>query len=159
MKVMLDSNIFDRIVTTKGLVDDLIRLATDEKIDMVTTHVQEDELNRIPDAEKRNAVIQVPRQVIKTSGAIYDVSKYGQAKYGDGSVQGHSHQDVHKGNPKHAEDALISLTALKQVDVFVTEDKTLHKKVTQMSTSLQVWSFQDFVNHVEILKDKRPTDV
>jgi rRNA-processing protein FCF1 len=154
MKVMLDSNIFDRIVTTQGLVDDLILLAADEKIDIVTTHVQEDELNRIPDTEKRNAVMQVPRQVIKTGGAIYGVSKYGQAKYGDGSVQGYSHRDVHKGNPKHAEDALISLTALKQVDVFVTEDKTLRKKVTQMSTSLQGWSFQDFVNHIEVLKNK-----
>ena len=155
MKIMLDSSIFDRIVTTtKGLIDDLILLTTDEKIDIVTTHVQEDELNRIHDAQKRNAVMQVPRQVIKTGGAIYGVSKYGQAKYGDGGVQGYGHQDVHKGNPKHAEDALISITALKQMDVFVTEDKTLYNKVTRMSTSLKVWPFQDFVNYIEILKNK-----
>ena len=155
MKIMLDSNIFDRIITTQGLLEDLLLLTVDEKIDIVTTHVQEDELNRIPDVEKRKAVLEVPRRVIKTGGGIYGVSKYGQGKYGAGSEEGYSYRDIHKGNPKHAEDAVISLTALnEQVDVFVTEDKTLLKKVTQMTTSLRAWSFQDFLYHTEVLKKK-----
>jgi len=155
MKVMFDSNVFDKIVSTQGLIDDILALVADERLDIITTHIQEDELNHVSDAEKRQAVMRVPWRIIETSGAIYGVSKYGQAKYGNGNVQGHKLQDIHKGNPKHAEDALISLTALKQVDVFVTEDERLRNKVSRISASLQTWSFNDFVSHIKIWKAQR----
>jgi hypothetical protein len=44
LRVMLDSNIFDEIIKTPGLAGQLRSLTASGRLDIVVTHVQEDEL-------------------------------------------------------------------------------------------------------------------
>jgi hypothetical protein len=128
MKLMLDTNCYDQVIKIPGFLINMNSLTQAGKIEILSTHVQEDELNRIPDLKKRAAVLSIPRKLISTSGAIYDISKYGQARYGSGKIYNVDLGTVKRGNPNNAEDALIALTAAHEVDVFVTEDVRLRKR-------------------------------
>jgi hypothetical protein len=67
LRVMLDSNIFDEIIKTRGLAGQLRSLTASGRLDIVVTHVQEDELAGIQAAERRRAIQQVPRRSIPTA--------------------------------------------------------------------------------------------
>lgn len=148
MNFMLDSNAFDQIIVDPELIKAIVEASRLGKMRILVTHVQEDELKRMPDIQKLNAIAQIPREVINTSGAIYRVSKYGQAVYGNANINGLTLADVQKGNPKHAEDALIALTAFKHADVLVTEDRPFRNKVKKMQSLISIWAFSDFKTHV-----------
>ena len=83
LRVMLDSNIFDEIIKTPGLAGQLRSLTASGRLDIVVTHVQEDELAGIQAAEKRRAIQQVPRRSIPTAVFVLDVSRLGQARLGE----------------------------------------------------------------------------
>ena len=152
MKIMLDTNIFDYVIARPGMVETLQFLSAEKKLDLIITHVQEDEIHRIPDSAKKVAMMQVPFRAITTSGAIYGVSKYGRAKYGSGGS--YSHKDIHYNNPSDAEDAIIALTSLENAEVLVTEDRKLRKRIARLSASLKIWSFEDFVNYTDTIKEE-----
>jgi hypothetical protein len=73
LRVMLDSNIFDEIIKTPGLAGQLRSLTASGRLDIVVTHVQEDELAGIQDIEKRRAIQQMPRRLIPTAVSVLDV--------------------------------------------------------------------------------------
>ena len=57
------TNIFDHIIETPGLAGHLRSLTASSRLDIVVTHVQEDELAGIHDTEKRRAVRQVKQEL------------------------------------------------------------------------------------------------
>ncbi|MGA2392715.1 MAG: hypothetical protein ABSH03_05090 [Candidatus Lustribacter sp.] len=85
---------------------------------------------------------------IPTSAAIWDVSKFGQAKWGGGAGPV-TVGDVLKGNPKDAEDALIAATASVEADVFVTNDGNLTNRVLACGSTLQVWDPARFIAYAK----------
>ena len=76
LRVMLDTNIFDHIIETPGLASHLRSLTASGRLDIVVTHVQEDELAGIQDTEKRRAIHQVPRRLVPTADLVLDVSRF-----------------------------------------------------------------------------------
>jgi predicted nucleic acid-binding protein len=147
LRVMLDTNIFDAIIATPGLVEHLRSLTASDRLDIVVTHVQEDELAGIRDSEKRRAIQQVPRRSIPTAVFVLDVSRLGQARLGEGHEGGLEYDTLHGENPKRVQDAVIALTAAAEaedVEAFVTADDRLARRVRAKAETLKVWNFTQF---------------
>jgi hypothetical protein len=153
LRLVLDSNIFDLL--DEDLVELLNRATNDRKLTLITTHVQPDQLEATPDLRKNQFLSEVFRRLIMTrlptSGAAWDASKWDQAKWGDGTGD-LKFDAVQGGNPVHAPDALIAITAASDADVLVTEDKKLTARVAAAGSKLQVWSFARFGQFVRNLK-------
>jgi hypothetical protein len=154
---MLDTNIFDAIITTPGLVKHLQSLTASDRLDIVVTHVQEDELARIQDAAKREEVQEVPRRLVATSVFLMGFSPLGAARLGGGDDRGLSLDEFAERN--RVPDAVIALTAAagaEEVEAFVTEDARLARSVTAKAKTLKVWNFNEFrlrVNTDELSAD------
>ncbi|MSO85492.1 MAG: hypothetical protein EXR02_06765 [Rhodospirillales bacterium] len=116
MKIMLDSNVYDQIIARDGFSNRLNEAVQRGHIEILKTHIQDDELTRIPDPEKVRAVSEVPGQEINTSGSVWGVSKWGKSCWGDGPAD-IKFDDIQRGNSKHTNDALIAITAAAQADV------------------------------------------
>lgn len=158
LRVVLDSNVFDCFLRADGSVnDELIDLTNNciEQARMVvyTTHVQDDELAQTPDCNKRAKLFEIRARLslteISTSGAIWNVSRWGMSTWGNGKGP-IKLEHIQKGNPKHSEDALIGATASACADVLVTgEVKKFRNKVNAQKTTLKVWTFTDFESFVK----------
>jgi hypothetical protein len=163
LRVMLDSNIFDEIIKTPGLAGQMRSLTASGRLDIVVTHVQEDELARIPDTEKRRAIQQVPRRSVPTAVLVLDVSRLGQARLGEGHEGGLEYDTLHGDNSKRVQDAVIALTAAAEaedVDAFVTVDDRLARWVRAKAKTLRVWNFSELQLRVssDELSPDRPED-
>ena len=163
LRVMLDSNIFDEIIKTPGLAGQLRSLTASGRLDIVVTHVQEDELAGIQAAEKRRAIQQVPRRSIPTAVFVLDVSRLGQARLGEGHEGGLEYDTLDGENPKRVRDAVIALTAAAEaedVEAFVTVDDRLARRVSAKAKTLKVWNFTEFRLRVtsDELSSDRPED-
>lgn len=159
LRFVLDSNIYDCFINADLTLNELHvekvnRCIQAGLIEIYITHVQVDEHNATPNKSKRNALADVryklPARLIATSGAIWDVSKWDMCTYDNGAGE-ITLEQIQKGNPKHSEDALISATASAGADVFVTNEKQLKNKINNLATPLHVWTFTDFIVHVQDL--------
>jgi hypothetical protein len=153
MKFILDSNIYDRIVATPGMTETLQDLCEIGQIEIIKTHIQEDELGLIPDAYKREQTKIVPGKKVPTSGSVWGISKWGEGTWGSGSGNIRI-SDIQKGNPKYNKDALIATTAAESADVLVTDEKrTLPNRIKATCTRLKVWDFPKFKEYIYSLKN------
>jgi len=156
-RVMLDTNIFDKLLADPGAINVLNDLTKRSLVVILTTHVQADELAAIPDvnAARRVSLEAVYRQLdmteIPTSGAIWGVSRFDRSMWGDGSGSLRI-GDIMRSNPKDAEDALIAITAAASADIFVTaETKELPNRIKAKGTALEVLSFEEFMARMRAL--------
>lgn len=138
--VMFDTNIFNRILDGKIKSDELIS----EGNDYYVTHIQRDELEDCPDEGRRSNLLEIFKDLeqkeIPTESAVFDVSRYGKAKYGNGELL----EEIRKGNLRHTEDALIGETAIKRDMVLVSEDGRLRAKVNSLGgTAVSIEEFKD----------------
>src|SRR5439155_11967237 len=83
---LMDSNIFDKIVDTPGALQLVETLVADGKVELLVTHVQEDELARIPDEQRRQRVALVPRTIAPTYGFVLNMSRLGMARFGEAAA-------------------------------------------------------------------------
>jgi predicted nucleic acid-binding protein len=150
-KFVLDSNIYDKIVATEGMIELLEQLHACKTIEIIKTHIQDDELDRIADMHKRRSVKAIPGELVETEGAVFAVSRFDMCTYGEGTGDVKI-PDVQKGKPKHSRDALIATTAAVKADILVTEDERLAKRVRAVVPSIDVWGFDQFKAHVYSLK-------
>lgn len=159
---MLDTNIYDKLDSDAAVNESLKKLIRDKKIQLVTTHIQEDELAMAPEvigaeSEKiptEGFILGVSRlgqatlgdgsttKKIPTAGAVWGVSKWGEATWGDGSGRGLSVDDIKTDKGNHAKDALIATTASHHADYLITEDKRLLKKMKQLPAKCVVLDFE-----------------
>ena len=150
-KFMLDTQIYDLIIAVPGLVNHINRLTAEGTIAILCTHIQNDEFADIPDEHKRAEVSRINRQQVTTAGAVYGISKYGGATYGDGSSSGIALDQVRSPSKRHTKDALIATTAARDANVLVTQDKRLANRVKATSASCEVWSFEQFKSYISSL--------
>lgn len=148
MKIMLDTQIYDWIIDTPEMVERLNRLSREGKVRILCTHIQEDELVRIPDEKKRAAVASIIKEKVPTSGGVFNVSKWNEFSWGDGSPGGFSIDDVRSPSKGHTEDALIATTAVRDADVLVTEDRRLANRMQTLSARCQIWRFDELKKYV-----------
>jgi predicted nucleic acid-binding protein len=147
---VLDTNIYDQVVIRPGLSERLARLQEASSLVILQPHIVRDELEAIRDEQKRAAVLALPVVAIPTSGAVWDVSKWGQATLDDG-VGDVKIDDVRR-DANHVRDALIATTAAASADVLVTDDKRLASRVRDAGSSLPVWNFAELFAFVESLE-------
>lgn len=121
------------------------------QIEILITHIQEDELSRIPNKTKRELVMKVPGNRVSTEGAIWNVSRYGEATFGSGGGD-LKIEDIQKGNPSHSEDALIATTAAAKADILVTDEGTLPKRIRTSGSKVKVWDFLEFQKYISNIK-------
>jgi hypothetical protein len=105
------------------------------------THVQEEQIGRIPDQTRRDKISGIPRTVIPTGAVVWGYSNWDESKFDQGAGPA-TVEDVFGGDPRDVPDALIAAT-LSDADVLVTEDKHLRKRV-EVKAPGRVWSFEDF---------------
>jgi predicted nucleic acid-binding protein len=144
MRIMLDTNIFDRLVADDATLAAVLAAITAGQLTIVSTHIQRDQLQAIPDSVKRDKVLAIPVDEVPTTGMIWDVSKWGEGAWGDGATN-HLLEKLIAGNARHAPDALIGATAAAHVTVLVTEDGQFSKRVARTTPRLEVVNYNEFV--------------
>lgn len=143
MKFMLDTMIYDRIIENPGLIERINVLSNEGKIEILSTHIQDDQLSKIPDSKKRAKISEINRKGVVTDGFILDLSRLDEAAFSDG--EGISLCDIQSVSNGHTEDALIATTASRDADVLVTEDKRLSNRFKACTSVCKVWSFEEFL--------------
>ena len=141
MRALLDTMIFDEIVADQSLKADVLKVVGFGEVVILSTHLQEDQIGRIPDQTMRDEISVIPRTVIATGAAVWDHSNWDEAKFDEG-IGPATVDDVFRGNPRDIPDALVAAT-LSDADVLVTEDKDLRKRV-EVKARGRVWSFEQF---------------
>lgn len=141
-KMMFDTQIYDLIAETQGLIDALNDLQDQGHLEILSTHIQEDELAGIKDADKAALIALLNRKCVPTAGAVYGLSQYGAATYGDGSSSGISIEQVCSPSGRHIEDALIATSASQHAEVLVTVDGRLSRRLRSVKPRCYVWSFE-----------------
>jgi hypothetical protein len=150
---MLDSNGFDHLLVIEDAVDVLNDLTHRGRLVLMTTHVQRDELAATPEPKRAQLLAAYDRLVmtqVPTAGAIWDVSKWDQAKWGDGNGTLRI-GDIMTTNPKDAEDALIAITAAADADILVTDEHELPKRIKRKTDRPEVLTFAQFLEHMRAL--------
>lgn len=162
----MDTNVYDKLDSDVAVNESLKKLIRDERIELITTHIQEDELAMAPEiigveSEKiptEGFILGVSRlgeatlgdgsttKKLPTAGAVWGVSKWGESTWGDGSGQGISVDDIKTDKGNHAKDALIATTATHHADYLITEDKRLLKKMKRLSIKCVVLDFEGLKN-------------
>lgn len=126
---MLDTNVYDRIVARPGFTARLVRAVRSRQVEILRTPVQDQEIQRIPDAARRAAMQKVPFRRVPVSAAAWRAS------------------------PPPSEDDLIAATAEAEADVLVTEDKELRERVAATTSRLEAWCFDQLVAFIEALPE------
>jgi predicted nucleic acid-binding protein len=139
MRFVLDSNAYDFVVEDPEVHLLAVRLVEAEKIELLMTHVQEDELAAIPDAKKREAIASLPRTLVATYGIVVGEWRLGRARLGDAekieAIRNHS--------GKHTRDALIAATAQYEDAALVTNERRLTNFARR--AGIEVWSPDRFI--------------
>jgi predicted nucleic acid-binding protein len=142
---LLDSNAYDKVVETDEIRELVMAACAGRQIELLMTHVQEDELRDIADAAKRARVGSLPSVVAATEGFIIDVSWLGSARVSESKVV----EDVRNDSHRHSRDALLASTAAADGAVLVTADKRLRNFATR--SGVEVWSPDDFLAFIRTL--------
>ena len=142
LRIILDSNLFDDIVTGNLKIDENIK----KKAEFYITHIQVDEINKCSDEEKRAKLFlfmgKASPVIIPTASFILGKSRLGEARLGDGII----FEELKKGNIKHTDDALIGETAIKDNLILVTQDVTLKNKVnSQGGKAIDLLEFKELL--------------
>ncbi len=136
---MFDTTVFNNILDKKI---DIERFP--KKFNYFITHVQHDELDKTTDTKRKNKLFQIFQHInkneIPTESAVFGISIFGEAKFGDGKIL----EELRKDNLKHTEDALIGETAIKNGLILITNDETLLNRVRKLKG--QAIILEDFLN-------------
>jgi hypothetical protein len=134
---MFDTMIYDEI-QEHDLRGDLLWLKT-RGIEYVITHVQVDEVSAISDRKLETRqklillIVSLRPKMIATKGVILGVSRFGYAQFA--SKEESSAADTIRKEDKNlnpSKDALIGVTALSSVDIYVTNDKERRPIIERM---------------------------
>ena len=152
-KIMFDTNVFDSIIENR-CIDELVELKS-RNVEYLITNVQVDEISVISDDEKTKRqklfsyiVLLQPRHILANSGA------WGQSKWGfltwTRNEEEHMIDDVRKvaKGENSSRDSLIGVTALKNADIFVSndEERTIHLKriIASKGLKTKIMNFNEF---------------
>ena len=154
LRVMIDTNVVDALSSDPDTLSMVKRLQASGAIQLLITHLQEDELAKAPPRVCETAMT-LDLIMLHTSGLVWDLSKWGRSDWPDATTKqqlGRVQGDKGKG---HWADTLMSVTAIGAADVFVTKDKdagnAARRIVAEDVLKLLVWDYADFVGHVETL--------
>lgn len=144
-RIMFDTNVHDLVASDPVVLNAVRQSIADGRLKLITTHIQRDELSRAPEP-KRTALLNIFElaEVVATAGAVWDVSNWDDCTWGTDHINA-SITKLMGGNPRHAEDALISATASSDADALVTNETRLASKAERAGFSGDIWSWHQFV--------------
>jgi hypothetical protein len=114
-------------------------------IELLMTHIQQDELFAMQDHEKRSRIFTIPYVITPTYGMVLGTSKPGLARFGEAAKLDAIRSPV----GGHTNDALITTTAQYEGATLVTNDKRLGRFARQVG--IAVWDAETFCVHVRSL--------
>lgn len=153
LKVMFDTSIFDCILENHS-IEKLVLLKT-QNVEYLITNVQVDEISVIGDDEKAKRqklfsyiVLLQPRRILTNSGT------WGRSKWGflawSGDEEERMIDDIRKTERgvNSSRDLLIGVTALKNADIFVSNDEErtmlLKRIIAAKGLGVEVMNFNEF---------------
>jgi hypothetical protein len=140
---MIDSMIYDEIAAVPGLRAKICRLIDDHQLDLIASHVQQDEIAATLDEARRRELMNVPiSETVPTSVFVLDVSRLGMAQLGEPQQRDLDYEALAGPNRVNAKDVEIALTALNKADVLVTKERRLQSQL--VGKGLPVWTFDPF---------------
>ena len=132
--IMLGTNVFNHLLDGEVDLEILIKYCDE----IFITHIQEDELNSTKDQLRKknlfNTLKKVEPRKIATESAIWDVSRWDEAKWGTAGYheQIKSALDIEKCNVNNTQDALIGETCIVNGYTLITNDKNLADAVANL---------------------------
>jgi len=147
MRFMLDTMIFDHIIADVPLAKAIGQAVEAGRITLVTTHIQEDQIAKISDEGKRDAISRIPRRVVSTTGLALGVSRLGMVEPADNATSAMMER-IGRRHLRTVKDAPIAASARDKADAIVTEDKTLRKRIPRVGLKVTVVTFEDFRRHI-----------
>jgi hypothetical protein len=152
-RAMIDTNIFDSLACDPDTFAAVIGLQKRGAIQLLITHLQERQIAKAAPFIRKTVKAFNP-DIVGTDGALWDVSRWDKAKHGDKlterkstRVQGETRRTL-----EHWSNSLISVTAMRGADVFVTNDKHARKAAKRIAKrnglKLQVWAYAELVSHI-----------
>ena len=148
-RFLLNSMVYDKLSVDRSSLENVIALCNAGRIEILQTHIQEDQLARTRDEGRRIRLLGVmhaiPASKVSTRGAAWGLSKWDRCRWSDASG---GHIDVADRKPAQHADALLVSTAASEADVFITEDKRLRKRVATLGLRLHVWTFDQFRDYL-----------
>lgn len=141
---MLDSMIFDKLIINDKIKRIIIDLKRNNKIRILTTHIQFDELNATPDMVKKMKLVGCAEEIcecVPTMGAVIGITKVGQARVNNGETI----RKIRQNNLKRTRDSLISSTASSDADFLVTGDISFANRVKRNLKKITVLNYDEFI--------------
>jgi predicted nucleic acid-binding protein len=127
MQFVVDTCIINKLIDGKMNLNELPSNST-----FFASHIQIDEINKTQDSERRAQLFlrfaEVSPKIIPTESAVWDVSRFDQAKFSDGVLFDNLKQSLNvlnKSKPSNVNDALIAETAIVNEYTLLTSDKNL----------------------------------
>jgi len=146
LRVMFDSNGYDAILA-HGDGERLRGLIAAGRIEIVTTHIQEDELRQTPRKSEREALLNLyfflQKKRTPTSVALWGISTWGQAKWGNDTSE-EKLSAIQRNKPAASRDEIIGLTAKDHCDIFVTEDRKFAARLAEAGQGFRVMDYPAF---------------
>ncbi len=122
---LLDGNVLDYFLDHPDELDATVRAVEEGRVQFLETHILADELPQ-SDAMRRSELQAVVKLLqaehIPTTGLVLDVSRLDMASLHD-DKQASEYRTFTAGNPRHAEDALLAMTARTFGAILVTCEK------------------------------------
>lgn len=147
---MFDTNANDAATSDEEYRQLLIWAQDSGYIQLITTHIQRDQIEAISDTQKRAEVenIHVSATQVATHGAVWNLSKWNEARFAnEGELDKFLGSKIR--NNRNLTDALIGLTALKDGNILITDDKSLGKRC--QAQGVQVMRSEQFKDYLEAL--------
>lgn len=142
-RIMCDSNIHDAVVSDPALKKLIDQRQTEGHIVFKTTHVQQTQLSKIPNARDEGQASAIEADLVGAAVVVLDHSRWDEDRFGTCETDA-AFAAIQRRDPKHTADAMIGATALSDVDIFVTNDRDLRKKFEKLDSTVRVMTSDEF---------------
>jgi len=146
-RVILDSQIHDIVAADASLKQLIERCQSAGHITVLSTHVQGEELGKIPPHKDIGQATTVGAEQIGTSVFVLDYSYLDLDQLGTPAADA-AFAQLQIGNLKHTEDAMIGTTALTDADILVTNDQKFRKGFEKLGSTVKVMSAAEFSTYL-----------
>lgn len=136
--MMIDTMVFDALHDDPAGREAVLAAIRHGELDLLTTHVQEDQIAAIRDPARRKALQQLPRTVVPSSVIVEGVTRTGRARVSPRNPYSRMRE------VRHFQDSLIADATAARADLLVTDDRRLAREAYELGND--VWSSADLLD-------------
>jgi len=135
---MIDTMVFDALHDDPDGREAVLDAIRADELELLTTHVQEDQVAAIRDPVRRKALQTLPRTVVPSPVVVEGVTRTGRARVSPNNAYARM-RDV-----RHFQDSLIADATATRADLLVTDDRRLAREAHDLGND--VWSSAELVD-------------